>query len=126
MTVETFEFVIRSKIWIDDRQGKAVFGPGRYRIFEAVDRLQSLQAAAKELKMSYRAVWCRIKASEERLGKTLVVREGRGSRLTPFARELMAAFQEIQTKVRNESDSVFANLLSPSLECSFQGKTVQE
>lgn len=116
MTVETLGFVIRSKIWIDDRQGKAVFGPGRYRILEAVDRLQSLQAAAKELKMSYRAVWCRIKASEERLGKPLVIREGRGSQLTPFARELMTAFLEIQSKVRSESDSVFESIMSPSLE----------
>ena len=116
MTVETFGFAIRSKIWIENRQGQAVFGPGRYRILDAVDRLQSLQAAAKELKMSYRAVWCRIKASEERLGKPLVIREGRGSRLTPFARELMAAFQEIQAQVRNESDAVFESLMSHSLE----------
>lgn len=116
MTVEPLGFAIRSKIWIEDRQGLAVFGPGRYRILEAVDRLQSLQAAAKDLKMSYRAVWCRIKVSEERLGKALVAREGRGSRLTPFARELMVAFQEIQTKVRSESDAVFASLLSRALE----------
>jgi molybdate transport system regulatory protein len=116
MTVETTGFVIRSKVWIEDSQGKAVFGSGRYRILEAVDRLQSLQAAAKELKMSYRAVWCRIKASEERLGKTLVIREGRGSQLTPFARELMASFLGIEAKVREESDSVFASLMSHSLE----------
>lgn len=109
-------FVIRSKIWIEDGQGEVVFGPGRYRILEAVDRLQSLQAAAKELKMSYRAVWCRIKISEERLGKPLVTREGRGSRLTPFARELMTAFQGIQVKVRDESDAVFATLMSPALD----------
>jgi len=116
MAVETSGFVIRSKIWIEDGQGKAVFGPGRYRIFEAVGRLQSLQAAAKELKMSYRAVWCRIKSSEERLGKPLVIREGRGSQLTPFARELMTAFEEVQAKVREESDAVFERLMSHSLE----------
>lgn len=66
--------------------------------------------------MSYRAVWCRIKASEERLGKPLVIREGRGSRLTPFARDLMAVFQEIQTKVRQESDAEFSRLMSQLLE----------
>jgi len=115
MTVETFGFAIRSKVWIEDREGQAVFGTGRYQILEAVERLQSLQAAAKELKMSYRAVWCRIKASEERLGKTLVIRAGRGSQLTPFARELMAAYQQVQTRVRDESDSVFAKLMTPAL-----------
>jgi len=60
-------YTIHSKIWIEDEDGHVVFGEGRYRILEAVDRLQSLQAAAGELKMSYRALWGRIKASEERL-----------------------------------------------------------
>lgn len=116
MPEEASGFVIRSKIWVEDAQGKVVFGAGRYRILEAVDRLQSLQAAAKALKMSYRAVWCRVKASEERLGKTLVIREGRGSRLTPFARELMAEYDGIRSRVREESDTVFANLMARSLE----------
>ncbi|MEZ0329498.1 MAG: LysR family transcriptional regulator [Dissulfuribacterales bacterium] len=111
MPVEAFRFFIRSKIWIEDRQGKAVFGPGRYRILEAVDRLHSLQAAAKELKMSYRAVWCRIRLSEERLGKPLITKEGRGSRLTPFAREIMTAFQTIQGQIRGESDTAFASFM---------------
>lgn len=112
----TTRFTIRSKVWIEDGEGKAVFGAGRYRILDAVDRLQSLQAAAKELKMSYRAVWCRIKTSEERLGQALVIRKGRGSRLTPFARELMAAFLDIQNRVRQESDSSFQSRMVPTLE----------
>jgi molybdate transport system regulatory protein len=115
MSIESTGFVIRSKIWIEDREGKAVFGSGRYRILEAVDRLQSLQAAAKEMKMSYRAVWCRIKASEERLGRTLVMREGRGSQLTPFARELMTMFQEMEDRVRDDADAGFALIMGPSL-----------
>jgi molybdate transport system regulatory protein len=39
-------FRIRSKIWVEDANGKVVFGLGRYRILEAVQRLGSLQAAA--------------------------------------------------------------------------------
>jgi len=116
LTTDTAGFAIRTKIWIEDGEGRVVFGAGRYRILEAVDRLQSLQAAAKELKMSYRAVWCRVKASEERLGKSLVIREGRGSRLTPFALELMAEYEGIQVRVRSETDAVFANLMARSLE----------
>ncbi len=115
MTIDSAGFVIRSKIWIEDGEGKAVFGSGRYRILEAVARLQSLQAAAKELKMSYRAVWCRIKASEQRLGRALVMREGRGSQLTPFARELMIMFQEVEDKVRADADTGFALIMGPSL-----------
>ena len=105
------KYAIRSKIWIEDGAGRPVFGAGRCRILEAVDRLRSLQAAARELKMSYRAVWGRIRASEERLGKTLVAREGRGSRLTPYAVELMRAFQDIEARVKGEADAAFAALL---------------
>ena len=110
------QFFIRSKIWIEDTRGNVVFGFGRYRMLEAVDRHCSLQAAAKELKMSYRALWGRIKASEERLGKSLVQREGRGSKLTPYAVQLMERFQTLQKKVLQESDQFFADLMVASLE----------
>ena len=106
------KFVVRSKIWIEDDNSNVVFGDGRYRILEMIDRKRSLQGAAKELKMSYRALWGRIKASEERIGQSLVAREGRGSCLTPFARELMAQFQKLQTSIRKESDGVYSDLMS--------------
>ena len=109
-------FVIRSKIWIEDERGNVVFGDGRYRILEAVDRLRSLQGAAQELKMSYRALWGRVKASEERLGQSLVVRKGRGSQLTPFAKKLMAQYLELQGRVNKESDTVFSRLISIHLD----------
>lgn len=109
-------FVIRSKIWIEDEQGNVVFGEGRYRILEIVDRLQSLQAAANELKMSYRAVWGRIRASEERLGQSLVTREGKGSRLTPFAAKLMTQYRKLQETIRDESDAIYDGLISEYLD----------
>lgn len=112
MTEAKKHFLIRSKIWIEDEQSKVVFGEGRYRILDAVDRLKSLNAAAKELKMSYRALWGRIKASEERLGQPLVMKEGRGSRLTPFAETLLVQYRKTQETIRQESDSVYDSLIS--------------
>lgn len=108
--VEITNCIVRSKIWIEDERSHVVFGEGRYRILEAVDRLQSLQGAAAELKMSYRALWGRIKASEERLGHSLVAREGRGSRLTPFARNLMIRYRELQEHLHREADRTFAGI----------------
>ena len=115
MPAETIDYHIRSKLWIEDAEGKVVFGLGRYRILEAIDRLGSLQAAAKDLRMSYRAVWCRIKASEERLGKLLVARKGRGSCLTPLAQKLMKKYRRIQAVVENESDEIYDDLMSDHL-----------
>lgn len=109
---EAKHFVIRSKIWIDDDQGKVVFGEGRYRILETVDRLKSLNAASKELKMSYRALWGKIKASEERLGQSLIMKEGKGSRLTPFAEVLLVQYRKLKETIRKESDGVYESLIS--------------
>jgi molybdate transport system regulatory protein len=108
-------FAIRAKIWIEDDTGKVVFGRGRYRILDAIDRLGSLQSAAKELKMSYRAVWCRIKASEERIGAPLVERVGNGSKLTPYAENLMKQYKRLRRILLGECDDVFADLMADLL-----------
>lgn len=109
-------FRIRCKIWVEDANGEVVFGLGRYRILEAVKRLGSLQAAAQELKMSYRAIWGRISATERRLGKPLLIREPQGSRLTPLGETLLRQFQRLQEKVKTESNKVFNDLMAAYLD----------
>ena len=96
------------------RPERVVFGLGRLRILEAVQRQGSIQAAAAELKMSYRAVWGRIKATEQRLGRSLLVRNiggatGGGSRLTPFAESLIARFHRLHREVAGEADGLFVH-----------------
>ena len=105
---------LRTKIWIIDQSGNVLFGMGRVKILEAIDRHGSINAAAKALGMSYRAVWGRIKATEERLGQNLVVRTtggamGGGSALTPYARELIAVFKKFHRQVLSEADERFIN-----------------
>jgi molybdate transport system regulatory protein len=113
-------FYIRSKVWMEDEDGNVVFGLGRLRILEAVQRLGSINAAAKELKMGYRAIWGRITASEERLGKPLLVRNvggssGGGSQLTPFAESLMERFRTLHRTVEIESDALYETALAKPL-----------
>ncbi|AOY58407.1 winged helix-turn-helix domain-containing protein [Desulfococcus multivorans] len=115
MTEEKKTFYIRSKVWIEDEDGNVVFGLGRMRILEAIERLGSINAAAKALKMGYRAIWGRITASEERLGKALLVRNiggssGGGSQLTPYAKSLMEKFRNLHRTVEIESDALFENV----------------
>jgi molybdate transport system regulatory protein len=109
-------FRIRSKIWVENPDGKVVFGLGRYRILEAVQRLGSLQAAAQELKMSYRAIWMRISATEERLGKPLLIRDPKGSRLTPLGETLLKQFQRLLKIVETESDDIYKDLMAAYLD----------
>lgn len=116
MTAAKQKFLIRSKTWIEDSSGNVVFGEGRYRILELVDRHRSLQKAAGELKMSYRALWGRIKASEQRLGYRLVAREGRGSCLTPFGHKLMTRYRQLQDRICREADLMYEDLMSDQLD----------
>jgi molybdate transport system regulatory protein len=105
------KFVVRSKIWLEDSTGKVAFGLGRFRILEAIDRVGSMNSAAAELSMSYRSVWCRIRESEERIGRKLVVRKGQGSILTDFAKKLMQQYIDLNIKLQEEADRMFGNLL---------------
>ncbi len=114
------KLAIKSKVWIEDQNGKVVFGSGRLRILELVDRYGSIHAASKELKMSYRAVWGKIKATEDRLGQTLVRRKPDGARrggseLTPFATTIMEGFRHLQSLVEKEADHVFQDSFSSGL-----------
>lgn len=108
-------FSVRSKVWIEDDKGEVVFGLGRYRMLDTIEQTGSLNAAAKRLRMSYRAMWMRIRSSEQRLGKTLVERDGNGSRLTPFARQLMIQFKKLHTQVNSDSDARFESTMFGSL-----------
>ena len=93
---------IRHKIWLE-RDGKVIFGRGREEIFRAIEECQSLHAAAKKLKMSYRAAWGRVKASEDRLGIKLVETEGAGRRmhLTSEARALLDQFDQVEKEMND-------------------------
>jgi molybdate transport system regulatory protein len=113
------KYRIRSKIWVEDDLGGVAFGLGRVRILEAIQRKGSIHAAAKELGMSYRGVWGRIKATEERLGQPLLVRNiggasGGGSRLTPFAETLIRQFVDLHKKIAQDADWLFETAFTPT------------
>jgi molybdate transport system regulatory protein len=114
------KLAVKSKTWIEDESGKVVFGAGRLRILELVARCGSIHAAAKELRMSYRAVWGKIKATEDRLGQPLVRRKSDGTRrggseLTPFAGNMMERFRQLQDLVEREADDLFENAFTAGL-----------
>ncbi|MCF8024148.1 MAG: LysR family transcriptional regulator [Desulfobacteraceae bacterium] len=115
MASESKQLYSRSKIWLEDADGKVVFGSGRLRILKAIEKTGSIHAAAKELKMGYRAVWARIHATEERLGEQLLEKRiggsaGGGSCLTPLAEELVHAFTRLQQDIEHETDHRFQQL----------------
>ncbi len=118
------KLIVKVKIWIEDEDGQMVFGTGRMRILEAVDRNGSILAAAKELGMSYRAVWGKIKASEESLGQPLMRKHsggphGGGSELTGFGKALVESFRQLHTVTRTTSDALFRGLFMDRMAARF-------
>lgn len=106
---------IRTKVWIDDDQGKVIFGSGREHMLEAIERLGSMNKAAKALNMSYRALWGRIKSTEERLGtRVLVTKLGGGkdcgSALTPAGKDFLKNFKRLKARIVKVADQEFAKM----------------
>ena len=103
---------VRTKVWIEDDHGKVVFGGGREHMLEAIDRLGSMNKAAKELKMSYRALWGRIKSTENRMGaKVLTTRpgggKGSGSILTPIGKRFLENYRRLSHRIIEQADREF-------------------
>lgn len=114
MTAKEKEVFVRSKVWLVDKKGRIIFGVGRMRILRAIEKCGSLNAAAKDLKMSYRAVWGKIKVTEEAIGKPLLVknqggRAGGGSTLTTYAYTLMARYMDLSKRIDTQADALFTS-----------------
>jgi molybdate transport system regulatory protein len=111
------KLMMRSKIWIIDEEGKVVFGAGRLHILRAIEEHGSILGAAKALGMSYRAVWGKIKSTEERLGQPILLKQtggahGGGSTLTPFGRTLVERFKQLEGLTRSTADAHFHSVFA--------------
>jgi molybdate transport system regulatory protein len=91
---------IKYKLWLE-KDDRVIFGPGRFELLQAIEECQSLSAAAKKMKMSYRAAWGRLRASEDRLGIPLVelTDNRQGMHLTEEAKKLKNSFVELEKKM---------------------------
>nr|WP_245168151.1 LysR family transcriptional regulator [Desulfobaculum xiamenense] len=101
------------KVWLEDADGTA-FGMGGAALLREVERTGSLAGAARELGMSYRAAWGRLKKTEAGLGVALVEKKGgnkAGYRLSVFGRELLEAFEAWDARVRAEAERGARELL---------------
>jgi molybdate transport system regulatory protein len=102
---------VRSKIWLAV-DGEPVFGSGREALFKAIDRLGSINKAAKDIDLSYRKALSYIQTMEQRLGKTLVERKtgglhGGGALLTEEAKKFMRKYELLEEGVNEMLDNKF-------------------
>jgi molybdate transport system regulatory protein len=106
--------------------GLNALGPGKMRLLDAVATTQSLSAAAKRLRMSYRAAWKHLRLIEERTGIAVVDphrggTEGGGTELTPQGKALLKAYREFHDEVERFTDSACRRHFAPWLPLEEKG-----
>lgn len=87
---------IDGRFWLT-KDGENFLGSGRIELLERIAKTGSIHAAAKEMKMSYKAAWERMNSMNELADEPLITRTvggrgGGGTVLTPQAHKLIATF----------------------------------
>jgi molybdate transport system regulatory protein len=102
---------LRSSHWIVDGDGNIIIGKGRAEILENIEKTGSINQAAKVMKMSYKGVWSKIKATEKHL-KTNIVHADRkeGTRLSRQGKELLEKYKQLEKKCMAADDKTFAKI----------------
>ncbi|MBF7048110.1 winged helix-turn-helix domain-containing protein [Campylobacter volucris] len=109
------KFNVKSKIWIENPDGKLLFGKGKTDILELIGEHGSIAKAAKILGISYKKAWLYIQDLQVNMKEELIVaKKGRGeesgSKLTPRAYELIKNYKILQQDVEEFTNKRFKEL----------------
>jgi len=105
------EYSVRSKVWLEF-QGRPFLGDGRYRLLAAVASSGSINAAARQLGISYRKAWSQLQTMEEHAPFRLLERRSGGkgggeTLLTEEAMALLKEFRHLRDQVNRQADRCF-------------------
>jgi molybdate transport system regulatory protein len=102
---------LRSSYWIVDADGNIIIGKGRAEILKNIEKTGSINQAAKIMKMSYKGVWSKIKATEKHLNQKIVLSDRKeGTRLTPRGKELLAQYKLLEKTCMASDDKIFSRI----------------
>ena len=102
---------LKSRHWLVDENNKIIMGEGRMEIFENIEKTGSINQTAKIMKMSYKAVWGKIRATEEHMKTKLVAADRKeGSYLTEEGKELLKKYQLMKEKCLEADEKVFNDI----------------
>ena len=69
----------KCKLWLSSKSIEGVFGDGKWRLLEAIERTGSLSAASKSLRISYRKAWGDLNKAQDALNVNLVEKQRGGN-----------------------------------------------
>ena len=95
------------KLWLSTKDAEGVFGDGKWRLLQTIDRTGSLRAASELLKISYRKAWGDLKKAQENLNVTLVEKQRGGNKggrtvLTDEGKKLVEAYAKFRADVEKQ------------------------
>ncbi len=104
---------LRSSYWIVDGDDNIIIGKGRMEILENIEKTGSINQTAKLMKMSYKAVWSKIKATEKHLNAPVVHADRKeGTHLSQQGKELLEKYRRLKNKCQNADDRIFRGIFS--------------
>jgi molybdate transport system regulatory protein len=99
---------LKSSQWIVDEDDNAIIGKGRMEILDNIEKTGSINQTAKMMKMSYKAVWSKIKTTEKHLDTVIVHTDRKeGSRLSKEGKELLEKFRLLKKECLSADDKLF-------------------
>ncbi|MGD8290723.1 MAG: LysR family transcriptional regulator [Desulfobacterales bacterium] len=102
---------LRSSQWIVDENDNIVIGHGRAEILKNIEQTGSINQAAKAMKMSYKAAWSKIKATEKHLDTRIVHTDRKeGSRLSKEGKELLEKYRHLKKECMSVDDKLFSQI----------------
>ena len=100
---------LKSSQWIVDDRDQIVIGKGRMEILENIETTGSINQAAKKMKMSYKAVWSKIKATEKHLNIKIVHTDRKeGTRLSWEGKDLLKKYRRLKKECISADDKIFS------------------
>ena len=105
------ELKLKSSQWIVDQDNNIIIGEGRAKILENIDKTGSMNQTAKLMKMSYKAVWSKIKATEKHMSACIVHTDRKdGSRLSQDGKQLLRKYKQLKTQCMSADDKIFGGI----------------
>ena len=102
---------LKSSYWIVNERNQIVIGKGRMEILDNIEKTGSINQAAKLMKMSYKAVWSKIKFTEKHLNVKIVDADKKtGTRLTREGKNLLENYRRLHDKCIIADNKVFESI----------------
>jgi len=103
------------KVWLE-RAGRAILGPGRATLLEAIERCHSISAAARDIGMSYRHAWLLVQDINEAAGEPVVEaatggHHGGGATLTPAGQHAVAVYRQLRERLEHAATVLLPRII---------------